>query len=39
MCKVATLEIDVTIFEVENLDFYYVKAKALHGINISFPRR
>lgn len=39
MNTAATMQIDDPIIEVENLDFYYGKAKALHGINIGFPRR
>ena len=39
MTDAATLKIDDPIIEVENLDFYYGKAKALHGINLGFPRR
>ncbi len=39
MSDAATLQIDDPIIEVENLDFYYGSSKALHGINLSFPRR
>ncbi|MEN8686947.1 MAG: phosphate ABC transporter ATP-binding protein PstB [Desulfuromonadales bacterium] len=39
MSNAATMQIDDPIIEVENLDFYYGSAKALHGINLSFPRR
>ena len=39
MNNAATMHIEDPIIEVENLDFYYGKSKALHGINIGFPRR
>jgi phosphate transport system ATP-binding protein len=39
MIDAATLQIDDPIIEVENLDFYYGKARALYGINLGFPRR
>jgi phosphate transport system ATP-binding protein len=39
MREATTLHIDDPIIKVENLDFYYGSAKALHGINLSFPSR
>jgi phosphate transport system ATP-binding protein len=39
MSEAETLQIEDPIIEVDNLDFYYGSAKALHGINLSFPRR
>lgn len=39
MQTAAALQIEDPIIEVDNLDFYYGKAKALHGINLRFPRR
>lgn len=39
MSEAKSLHIEDPIIEVENLDFYYGSAKALHGINLSFPRR
>jgi phosphate transport system ATP-binding protein len=39
MNTAATMQIEDPIIEVDNLDFYYGKSKALHGINIGFPRR
>lgn len=39
MTHAAELQIEDPIIEVENLDFYYGSTKALHGINLSFPRR
>ncbi len=39
MNDAVSLHIEDPILEVENLDFYYGSAKALHGINLSFPRR
>ncbi len=39
MQTAATLQIEDPIIAVDNLDFYYGKAKALHGINLRFPRR
>ena len=39
MTYATALQIDDPIIEVENLDFYYGSSKALHGINLSFPRR
>jgi phosphate transport system ATP-binding protein len=39
MSEFATMHITDPIIEVENLDFYYGKAKALHGITLGFPRR
>jgi len=35
----AKLEINDPVIEVENLDFYYGSSKALHGINLRFPRK
>jgi phosphate transport system ATP-binding protein len=35
----ANLSINDPVIEVENLDFYYGSAKALHGISLAFPRR
>ena len=37
--ETTTLAIQDPIIEVENLDFYYGSDKALHGIDLSFPRR
>lgn len=39
MSDAATMQIEDPIIEVENLDFYYGTAKALHGISLAFPRR
>jgi phosphate transport system ATP-binding protein len=39
MQTAAAQQIEDPIIEVDNLDFYYGKAKALHGINLRFPRR
>ena len=39
MNNAANMQIDDPIIEVDHLDFYYGKAKALHGIDICFPRR
>ena len=39
MTDAVSFKIDDPIIEVENLDFYYGSAKALHGINLNFPRR
>ena len=37
--SVASIEINDPVIEVENLDFYYGSSKALHGINLRFPRK
>jgi len=37
--KTYTLEIPNPVVEVENLDFYYGASKALHDINLNFPRK
>jgi len=39
MSKTAPPEIKDPIIEVEHLDFYYGTEKALHGIDLLFPRR
>jgi phosphate transport system ATP-binding protein len=39
MTEYPTTNIDDPIIKVENFDFYYGSAKALHGINIEFPRK
>jgi len=39
MSEAVSLQIEDPIIEVENLDFYYGSVKALHGINLNFPRR
>ena len=39
MIEIATIEIQDPVIEVENLDFYYSGSKALHGINLGFPRK
>ncbi|MGK2905450.1 MAG: phosphate ABC transporter ATP-binding protein PstB [Desulfuromonadales bacterium] len=39
MQTAASLQIEDPIIAVDNLDFYYGKVKALHGINLIFPRR
>ncbi len=39
MSDTASLQIEDPVIKVENLDFYYGKAKALHGIDLDFPRR
>ncbi|MDT8444689.1 MAG: ATP-binding cassette domain-containing protein, partial [Desulfuromonadales bacterium] len=39
MQTATALQIEDPIIDVDNLDFYYGKAKALHGINLRFPRR
>ena len=39
MSNPAGIQIEDPIIEVDNLDFYYGKAKALHGINLRFSRR
>jgi phosphate transport system ATP-binding protein len=39
MSNKATLQIEDPIIEVKNLEFYYGKSRALHGIDIDFPRR
>ncbi|MEJ2470007.1 MAG: phosphate ABC transporter ATP-binding protein PstB [Desulfuromonadales bacterium] len=39
MSETPTIHIDDPIIEVENLDFYYGSDKALHGVDLSFPRR
>jgi len=37
--SVASIEINDPVIEVVNLDFYYGSSKALHGINLRFPRK
>jgi phosphate transport system ATP-binding protein len=39
MTEYPTTNIDDPILKVENFDFYYGSAKALHAINIEFPRK
>jgi phosphate transport system ATP-binding protein len=39
MSEVSGVKIEDPIIEVENLDFYYGTSKALHDINLHFPRR
>jgi len=39
MSDMAAIHIEDAIIEVENLDFYYGQSKALHGIDLRFPRR
>jgi len=39
MSDTATIHIEDPVIEVENLDFYYGPSKALHGIDLRFPRR
>ncbi|MGW8312174.1 MAG: phosphate ABC transporter ATP-binding protein PstB [Desulfuromonadales bacterium] len=39
MTEYPTINIDDPILKVENFDFYYGSVKALHGINIEFPRK
>ena len=39
MSDATTIHIDDAVIEVENLDFYYGPSKALHGIDLRFPRR
>jgi phosphate transport system ATP-binding protein len=39
MSDTASIHIDDPVIEVENLDFYYGESKALHGIDLRFPRR
>jgi len=39
MTQPMTLQIDDPVVEVESLDFYYGTSKALHNINLPFPRK
>ncbi|MBW2477345.1 MAG: phosphate ABC transporter ATP-binding protein [Deltaproteobacteria bacterium] len=39
MSEIATIKVTDPVIEVENLDFYYSGSKALHGINLGFPRK
>jgi phosphate transport system ATP-binding protein len=39
MSDTTTIHIDDAVIEVENLDFYYGQSKALHNIDLRFPRR
>ncbi|MDT8442246.1 MAG: phosphate ABC transporter ATP-binding protein PstB [Desulfuromonadales bacterium] len=39
MAEQSPLQIDDPVIEVDNLDFYYGATKALHGIDLRFPRK